>query len=93
MPPASSVFVGGGTPSQIPGPLLGSLIAAIPRQSGAEVTVECNPDDAATETFRHWRARRRHPGQPRCPVDAASRAAVRSAALTTRRPSLGPSIS
>jgi oxygen-independent coproporphyrinogen-3 oxidase len=44
MPPASSVFFGGGTPSLLSPALLASLLAAIPRQPGAEVTVECNPE-------------------------------------------------
>ena len=45
MPPATSVFVGGGTPSLVPASGLADVIGAIPIESGAEVTVECNPDD------------------------------------------------
>jgi putative oxygen-independent coproporphyrinogen III oxidase len=45
MPPATSVFVGGGTPSMLPAALLQRLLAVIPVAPGAEVTVECNPDD------------------------------------------------
>ena len=45
LPAASSVFFGGGTPSLLPSPLLASVLAAVPRRPGAEVTVECNPDD------------------------------------------------
>jgi oxygen-independent coproporphyrinogen III oxidase len=37
-----TVFVGGGTPSLLSEPLLGRLLAALPR--AAEVTVECNPE-------------------------------------------------
>ena len=42
---ASSVFFGGGTPSQVPPNILMSVLDAIPRRPDAEVTVECNPDD------------------------------------------------
>lgn len=43
--PASTVFVGGGTPSYLPPTGLARVLAAIPRTDDAEVTVECNPDD------------------------------------------------
>jgi len=45
MPKVDSIFVGGGTPSMVPGELLAEVIAAIPRSDSAEVTVECNPDN------------------------------------------------
>lgn len=54
MPAASSVFIGGGTPTRVPADLLAAVIRTIPLQPGAEVTVECNPDDvtaAMVETF------------------------------------------
>jgi oxygen-independent coproporphyrinogen-3 oxidase len=44
MPPASSVFFGGGTPSMVPAPGLMDVLDAIELLPGAEVTVECNPD-------------------------------------------------
>jgi putative oxygen-independent coproporphyrinogen III oxidase len=44
LPAATSVFVGGGTPSLLPGPLLGALLGSIERAPDAEVTVECNPE-------------------------------------------------
>src|SRR6188768_2766016 len=44
MPPATSVFFGGGTPSLLPAAQLARILAAVPRVPGAEVTVECNPD-------------------------------------------------
>jgi putative oxygen-independent coproporphyrinogen III oxidase len=46
---ATSVFFGGGTPSLLDADLLVRVLEAIPREPGAEVTVECNPDsvDAA----------------------------------------------
>ncbi|MHB8328633.1 MAG: radical SAM family heme chaperone HemW [Acidimicrobiales bacterium] len=53
--PATSVFFGGGTPSRLPGALLGEILAAIPRADGAEVTVECNPEGASPGRFAHWR--------------------------------------
>jgi oxygen-independent coproporphyrinogen-3 oxidase len=49
LPAASSVFVGGGTPSMVPPRALGKLIAAVPVMAGSEVTVECNPDDITAE--------------------------------------------
>jgi oxygen-independent coproporphyrinogen-3 oxidase len=42
--PATSVFFGGGTPSLMPADLLVSILEAIDRAPGAEVTVECNPE-------------------------------------------------
>lgn len=45
MPPATSIFVGGGTPSLVPPEKLGAVVRSIPTVPGAEVTVECNPDD------------------------------------------------
>ncbi len=43
---ASSVFFGGGTPSRLHPETLCRILDAIPRRPGAEVTVECNPEDA-----------------------------------------------
>jgi putative oxygen-independent coproporphyrinogen III oxidase len=54
MPLASSIFVGGGTPSMVPGELLAEVIAVIPRASDAEVTVECNPDNITPELLRTY---------------------------------------
>jgi putative oxygen-independent coproporphyrinogen III oxidase len=49
LPPATSVFFGGGTPSLLPAASLVRILDAIERAPDAEVTVECNPDsvDAA----------------------------------------------
>jgi putative oxygen-independent coproporphyrinogen III oxidase len=44
MPEATSVFVGGGTPSLVPAAELVAVLAEVPLRDGAEVTVECNPD-------------------------------------------------
>ncbi len=55
MPAATSVYVGGGTPSRLPGELLGEILQAVVLAPGAEVTAECNPEDASAERFAHWR--------------------------------------
>ena len=54
MPVVDSIFVGGGTPSMVPGELLGEVIAAIPRGADAEVTVECNPDNITADLLRTY---------------------------------------
>ena len=56
MPVATSVFVGGGTPSRLPGDLLASVLAAVPVAAGAEVTVECNPEDVTAELLDTYRS-------------------------------------
>jgi putative oxygen-independent coproporphyrinogen III oxidase len=55
IPPATSVFFGGGTPSRLDAELLVSILDAIPRSTGAEVTVECNPEDAEPERLAAYR--------------------------------------
>lgn len=49
MPPATTVFVGGGTPSLVPPADLVRVLDAIPRVDGCEVTIECNPDTVDDE--------------------------------------------
>jgi putative oxygen-independent coproporphyrinogen III oxidase len=44
--PATSIFFGGGTPSRLHPDELCRVLEAIPRAPGAEVSVECNPEDA-----------------------------------------------
>ena len=44
LPAATSIFVGGGTPSLVAPERLMEVVAAVPRAPGCEVTVECNPD-------------------------------------------------
>ena len=46
---ATTVFVGGGTPSRLPPRLLARLVAGVRRVAGAEVTVECNPESTTSE--------------------------------------------
>jgi oxygen-independent coproporphyrinogen-3 oxidase len=55
LPPVTSVFVGGGTPSLVPGPDLMAVLAPLPLADGAEVTVECNPDDVTDELVAAYR--------------------------------------
>jgi putative oxygen-independent coproporphyrinogen III oxidase len=55
MPPASSIFFGGGTPSLLPGEMLGAVLSAIPRAPGAEVTVECNPETVTAGLLAAYR--------------------------------------
>jgi len=50
LPPATSVFVGGGTPSLVDPDRLAAVLASIPVVDGAEMTVECNPESV---TARH----------------------------------------
>jgi oxygen-independent coproporphyrinogen-3 oxidase len=56
VPPATSVFFGGGTPSLLPADLLVAVLAAVPRRAGAEVTVECNPDTVTPKLLAAYRA-------------------------------------
>ena len=76
LPVADTVFVGGGTPTLVPADGLADVIASIPVSAGAEVTVECNPDDVTVELLRDLSARRCEPGQPRRAVDVGPRARV-----------------
>jgi oxygen-independent coproporphyrinogen-3 oxidase len=54
-PEVTSIFVGGGTPTLLPAPLLAEAIAAVGREldlaSAVEVTVEANPETASEELF------------------------------------------
>ena len=56
LPPATSVFFGGGTPSLLPAEQLVEILAAIDRAPGAEVTVECNPETVTPELLAAYRA-------------------------------------
>ncbi len=53
---ATSVFFGGGTPSRLPAESLAAILDAVPRARGAEVTVECNPEDADPARLAAYRA-------------------------------------
>jgi putative oxygen-independent coproporphyrinogen III oxidase len=52
---ATSVFFGGGTPSRLAPEQLLAILADIPRTDDAEVTVECNPEDASLERLVAYR--------------------------------------
>lgn len=54
LPPVTSVFVGGGTPTLVAPAELLRVLATIPTVAGAEVTVECNPDDVTVEMMRAY---------------------------------------
>lgn len=54
MPAAGSIFFGGGTPTRIDPELLARIVESIPVTDGAEVTVECNPDDVDTAMMRTY---------------------------------------
>ncbi len=56
LPVADTVFFGGGTPSRLAAEQLVRVLEAIPRRVDAEVTVECNPEDADLERLRAYRA-------------------------------------
>lgn len=55
LPAATSVFFGGGTPSRIGANQLLAILNEIPVVTGAEVTVECNPEDASFERLAAYR--------------------------------------
>jgi putative oxygen-independent coproporphyrinogen III oxidase len=54
-PSLTSIFIGGGTPTLLPASDLVALLAAVRREldvePDAEVTVECNPENASVELF------------------------------------------
>ena len=52
---AVSVFVGGGTPSLVSADALARVISLVPIVDGAEVTVECNPDNVTDSLLRTYR--------------------------------------
>ena len=52
--PVTSVFVGGGTPSRVDPDLLLAVLGELPVVAGAEVTVECNPEDLDAERARRY---------------------------------------
>jgi oxygen-independent coproporphyrinogen-3 oxidase len=56
MPAATSIFVGGGTPSMVPAAELVAVLDRIPRAPDAEVTIECNPDNVTAELVDTYRA-------------------------------------
>ena len=55
LPAATSVFVGGGTPSLVRPDALMRVLDHVPRVDGAEITIECNPDTVTPELLRTYR--------------------------------------
>jgi len=55
MPVATSVFVGGGTPSLVDPHRLAEVVSSIPIVTGAEVTIECNPESVTSEHVSSYR--------------------------------------
>lgn len=55
MPTATSIFVGGGTPSMVDGDALAEVIGLVPVAADAEVTVECNPDNVSDGLLESYR--------------------------------------
>ena len=53
---ATAVFFGGGTPSRLVPEELCSVLDLVPVAPGAEVTVECNPEDVTAETMAAYRS-------------------------------------
>ena len=56
LPRASSVFLGGGTPSLLTPAQLASVLAEVSLAPGAEVSVECNPDTLDEAKLAGYRA-------------------------------------
>jgi putative oxygen-independent coproporphyrinogen III oxidase len=55
VPRATSVFVGGGTPSLLDPALLADVLRAVELSDGPEVTVECNPDNVTRPLLDAYR--------------------------------------
>jgi len=55
LPPLTSVFVGGGTPTLVPAEGLVDVLSRLPLAPGAEVTIEANPDSVTAESLRTYR--------------------------------------
>jgi putative oxygen-independent coproporphyrinogen III oxidase len=56
LPPATSIFVGGGTPSLVEPARLIAVLDAVPRAPGCEVTVEANPDTVTPDLVATYAA-------------------------------------
>lgn len=53
--PADTLYFGGGTPSMTPSAVLRGIKSRFDLESGAEVTLESNPDDITEKTLEEWR--------------------------------------
>jgi len=56
LPQATSIFVGGGTPSLVDPEQLASLVSLIPRSEHCEITIECNPESVSPTHVSEYRA-------------------------------------
>jgi putative oxygen-independent coproporphyrinogen III oxidase len=56
LPAATSIFVGGGTPSLVEPDRLVAVLDAVPQAPGCEITVECNPDTVSPELVTAYAA-------------------------------------
>jgi putative oxygen-independent coproporphyrinogen III oxidase len=56
LPPATSIFVGGGTPSLVDPGRLVAVLDAVPRAPGCEITVEANPETVTPALVAAYRA-------------------------------------
>ncbi len=58
--PLDAVYVGGGTPTSIPGAGLGAVVERLAERfglaPGAEVSLEANPEDLTPQSLAEWRA-------------------------------------
>ena len=54
--PSSAVFFGGGTPSRLRPDDLCSVLELVPLAQGAEVSVECNPEDVSSDAMATYRS-------------------------------------
>lgn len=56
--PVDSIYLGGGTPSRLGGAGVAALLDVVRRscepQSGAEITIEVNPEDVSADDARAW---------------------------------------
>jgi oxygen-independent coproporphyrinogen-3 oxidase len=54
-----TIYLGGGTPSLLPAPVICTIIDKIKRhfhlEPGAEITLEANPDDISIEKLKEWK--------------------------------------
>ena len=56
LPDATSIFVGGGTPSLVDPEKLASLVSLIPLAEHSEITIECNPESVSPTHISEYRA-------------------------------------
>lgn len=55
LPPATTLYLGGGTPSMLDPGQVARLLAVVQLADSAEVTLEANPEDVTAATLAGWR--------------------------------------